>query len=394
MSLDSWRSFPALQQPQYADQQKLQQVTSRLRMLPGLVELAEISQLQNLLAAAGRGEYFVLMGGDCAETFNSTTGQQISLQVQTIMEMAEVFSKGTSLPVVQVGRIAGQYAKPRSLEFEEQNGVRLPVYRGDAVNGIGFTAGEREADPLRLLEMYNHCSSTLRLIREFTSSQQSGSRDLGFYVSHEALLLEYESAMLRLDSLTGSLYASSGHFLWIGERTRFPEGAHVELLRQVRNPIGVKLGATATADDVVELALRLNPDNEPGRFTAITRMGAEYLNDRLPPILERVKAEGLQVTWLSDPMHGNTIQTQSGLKTRHFDTIMSEIEQFFAVHEDCGTVAAGLHIELTGNAVTEVLGGAGELREVDLHQRYESLVDPRLNYQQALEVADRVAALL
>lgn len=394
MSLDSWRSFPALQQPQYADLQKLQQVTSRLRMLPGLVELAEISQLQNLLAAAGRGEYFVLMGGDCAETFNSTTGQQISLQVQTIMEMAEVFSKGTSLPVVQVGRIAGQYAKPRSLEFEEQNGVRLPVYRGDAVNGIGFTAGEREADPLRLLEMYNHCSSTLRLIREFTSSQQSSSQGLGFYVSHEALLLEYESAMLRLDSLTGSLYASSGHFLWIGERTRFPEGAHVELLRQVRNPIGVKLGATATADDVVELALRLNPDNELGRFTAITRMGAEYLSDRLPPILERVKAEGLQVTWLSDPMHGNTIQTQSGLKTRHFDTIMSEIEQFFAVHEDCGTVAAGLHIELTGNAVTEVLGGAGELREVDLHQRYESLVDPRLNYQQALEVADRVAALL
>lgn len=437
MSLDSWRRFPAMQQPQYADQQKLEEVTATLRTRPGLVYAAEIEHLQQSLASAGRGECFVLMGGDCAETFATTTEQQIRLKVQTILQMGVVLSYGASLPVVKVGRIAGQYAKPRSLEFEEQAGVRLPVYRGDAVNGIGFTAGEREADPARLLEMYQHCLATLNLIRAFTKggfadinllhkwnegfesnpayaryeslaadirralafvvasgAEIEGLRDVDFYVSHEALLLEYEAAMLRPDPLTGKLYDTSGHFLWIGERTRFPQGAHVELLRQVRNPIGVKLGPTATPDDVVQLAAKLNPDNEPGRFTAITRMGDQHLSEVLPSILERVQAEGLNVTWLCDPMHGNTIQTQSGIKTRHFDTIMSEIEQFFAVHKSLGTVSGGLHIELTGDDVTEVLGGAADLTEVDLAQRYESLVDPRLNHQQALEVAFRVAELL
>ncbi|EEH63462.1 putative 3-deoxy-7-phosphoheptulonate synthase [Gleimia coleocanis DSM 15436] len=436
-ALETWRNLPALQQPDYADLDQLRQIIEVLRQRPGLVFATEIERLTKEIARAGSGDSFVLMGGDCAETFASTTEAQIRLKIQTMLQMGVVLSYGAALPVVKIGRIAGQYAKPRTNALETREGVSLPAYRGDAVNGIGFSASEREADPARLLEMYQHCSATLNLMRAFTKggfadlnlvhtwnegftsnpayaryeslaadiqralrfmvasgAEIDGLKDVDFYASHEALLLEYESAMVRKDPLSGQLYNTSGHFLWIGERTRIPEGAHVELLSKVRNPIGVKLGPTGTAEDVLQLASKLNPANEPGKFTVITRMGADKIADVLPPVLERVKAEGIAVTWLTDPMHGNTIHTSSGIKTRHFDTVMREVEGFFVAHRQVGTVAGGLHIELTGDDVTEVLGGAFDLNELDLEERYESLVDPRLNHQQSLEMAFKVAELL
>nr|WP_310546894.1 3-deoxy-7-phosphoheptulonate synthase class II [Gleimia sp. 6138-11-ORH1] len=435
--MESWRTKVAKQQPHYQAEDKLTEITQTLRTRPGLVYATEIERLTGELAAAGRGESFVLMGGDCAETFATTTEEQIRLKIQTILQMGVVLSYGASLPVVKIGRIAGQYAKPRSLDVEKRADESLPVYRGDAVNGIAYTAEERQADPSRLLEMYQHCLATLNLIRAYTKggfadinllhkwnegfktnpaysryeslaedirralkfmvasgAEIEGLRDQDFYASHEALLLEYEAAMIRPAPHNDGLYNTSGHFLWIGERTRDIEGAHVELLSKVKNPIGVKLGPTATASEVLALSEKLNPQNLPGKFTAITRMGAEQIRNVLPPILAAVQAEGKEVVWLSDPMHGNTIQTDSGIKTRHFDTIFNEVEGFFASHQAVGTVAGGLHIELTGDDVTEVLGGAENLTEVDLEQRYESLVDPRLNHQQSLEMAFRVAELL
>lgn len=435
--LESWREKTARQQPDYQDQQKLAEITQILRTRPGLVYATEIERLTSELARAGRGESFVLMGGDCAETFATTTEQQIRLKIQTLLQMSVVLSYGASLPVVKIGRIAGQYAKPRSNDTECRGKQSLPVYRGDAVNGIAYTATERQADPARLLEMYQHCLATLNLIRAYTKggfadinllhkwnegfkanpayaryeslaedirralkfmvasgAEIDGLRDVDFYASHEALLLEYEAAMIRPDPLTGEFYDTSGHFLWIGERTRDPHGAHVELLSKVKNPLGVKLGPNVTAAEVLTLSEKLNPLNTPGKFTAITRIGADRIADTLPPILEATKAAGREIVWLSDPMHGNTIQTDSGIKTRHFDTIFKEVEGFFKAHQEAGTVAGGLHIELTGDDVTEVLGGAENLTEVDLEQRYESLVDPRLNHQQSLEMAFRVAELL
>lgn len=435
--LESWREKAARQQPDYQDQQKLAKITQILRTRPGLVYATEIERLTSELARAGRGESFVLMGGDCAETFATTTEQQIRLKIQTLLQMSVVLSYGASLPVVKIGRIAGQYAKPRSQDIECRGTECLPVYRGDAVNAIAYTAIERQADPARLLEMYQHCLATLNLIRAYTKggfadinllhkwnegfkanpayaryeslaedirralkfmvasgAEIDGLRDVDFYASHEALLLEYEAAMIRPDPLTGEFYDTSGHFLWIGERTRDPHGAHVEMLSNVKNPLGVKLGPKATAEEVLTLSEKLNPMNTPGKFTAITRIGADRIADTLPPILEATKAAGREIIWLSDPMHGNTIQTDSGIKTRHFDTIFKEVEGFFKAHQEAGTVAGGLHIELTGDDVTEVLGGAENLTEVDLEQRYESLVDPRLNHQQSLEMAFRVAELL
>lgn len=434
---DTWREFEAKQQPRYANGEDVAAVSQALRKRPPLVFAGEVDALREQVALAGRGEAFVLMGGDCAETFASTTADQIRLKIQTLLQMAVVLTYGASLPIVKVGRIAGQFAKPRSAPTEVRAGKELPSYFGDAVNDHEFTAQSREPDPRRLLEVYQYSASTLNLIRAFTKGGYADLRRVhewnrGFtanpayaryealaqeinravkfmeaagadfealrvvdlYASHEALLLEYEAAMTRVDSRGGELYNTSGHFLWIGERTRQADGAHVELLAGVRNPVGVKVGPSASAGDLLALMDRLNPEGEPGRLSFITRMGADRVDELLPPLLEAVQADGRPVTWICDPMHGNTIQTASGVKTRDFETIMREVEGFFRSHQQVGTAPGGIHMELTGDDVTEVIGGSEKIGESELAQRYETLVDPRLNHQQSLEMAFRVGGLL
>lgn len=434
---DTWRNYRALQQPQYANQEELAAVSQALRRRPPLVFAGEVDALRDQIALAGSGEAFVLMGGDCAETFASTTADQIRLKIQTLLQMAVVLTYGASLPIVKVGRIAGQFAKPRSAPTEIRDGVELPSYFGDAVNAHEFSPSTRQPDPQRLLDVYQYSASTLNLIRAFTKGGYADMRRVhewnrGFtanpayaryealaqeinraikfmeaagadfealrvvdlFASHEALLLEYEAAMTRVDSRGGELYNTSGHFLWIGERTRQVDGAHVELLAGVRNPVGVKIGPHATPADLLALMDRLNPEGEPGRLSFITRMGATQVTALLPPLLEAVRADGRPVTWICDPMHGNTIQTESGVKTRDFETIMAEVEGFFHSHEQVGTAPGGIHFELTGDDVTEIIGGAEHLGENELAQRYETLVDPRLNHQQSLEMAFRVGGLL
>lgn len=434
---DTWRSYEALQQPSYPDEGALSSVTSRLRLQPPLVFAGEVDDLRQWLGAAGRGEAFVLTGGDCAETFAEATADHLRLKIQTILQMSVVLTYGASLPVVKIGRIAGQYAKPRSSDVETRDGVTLPSYRGDAVNSFEFTSEARTPDPDRLLELYHHAASTLNLIRAFTKGgyadlrlvhhwnrgftsnpayaryeslaeeihravkfmQAAGAdfdslREVDLYSSHEALLLEYESAMTRIDSRTGLPYDTSGHFLWAGERTRDLDGAHIELLARVRNPIGVKLGPTTTASQMLALVEKLNPDGEEGRLTFITRMGAEKIREFLPPLLTAMKADGRPVTWVTDPMHGNTITSSTGYKTRRFETIMDEVRGFFDSHEEAGTVPGGIHVELTGDDVTEVVGGSEQIDDETLQKRYETLVDPRLNHQQSLEMAFQVAQYL
>ncbi|WIK65161.1 class II 3-deoxy-7-phosphoheptulonate synthase [Gleimia hominis] len=434
---DSWRNLPASQQPQYPDETHVRAVAQQLRSRPPLVFAGEVDDLRALVGEAAQGNAFILMGGDCAETFAHSTADRIRLKIQTILQMAVVLTYGASVPVVKVGRIAGQYAKPRSSDVETRGNVTLPSYRGDAVNEREFTAQARVANPARLLDLYQHSAASLNLIRAFT---QGGYADLrrvhewnkgfmsnptykryerlareinqavgfmeaagvdsealrvvDFYASHEALLLEYEAAMTRVDSRGGDHYDTSGHFLWIGERTRDPKGAHVDLLSSVRNPVGVKISHTAQPDDLFALMDRLNPRGEPGRLTFITRMGAGSIRECLPPLLEAVKQDGRPVTWVCDPMHGNTITSSTGYKTRSFETIMDEVEGFFTAHREAGTAPGGLHVELTGDDVTEVLGGAAHLDDEGLRARYETAVDPRLNHQQSLEMAFRVADLL
>lgn len=434
---DTWRAHPALQQPTYPDAAALTAVTAELRRQPPLVFAGEVDDLRADLGAAGRGEAFVLVGGDCAETFAEATADHLRLKIQTLLQMAVVLTYGASMPVVKIGRIAGQYAKPRSSDTETRGGVTLPSYRGDAVNCHEFTAEARRPDPHRLLETYQHAASSLNLIRAFTKGgyadlrlvhhwnrgftqnpaysryeslaeeihravkfmEAAGAdfeslREVDLYSSHEALLLEYESAMTRIDSRTGLPYDTSGHFLWVGERTHELGGAHLELLSRVRNPIGVKLGPRTTPDDLVALVDRLNPTGEEGRLTFITRMGAGRIRDLLPPLLEAARADGRPVTWMTDPMHGNTITASSGYKTRDFATIMDEVRGFFEAHAAVGTVPGGIHVELTGDDVTEVIGGSDPIDEAALEERYETLVDPRLNHQQSLEMAFQVAELL
>lgn len=435
--MDTWRDLPARHQPDYPDNEKLIRVSNELRQRPPLVFAGEVDNLKDQLAKAGRGDAFVLIGGDCAETFAESTAARLRLKVQTLLQMAVVLTYGSSKPVVKIGRIAGQYAKPRSSPVETHDGVTLPSYLGDAVNGFEFTPEARVHDPGRLLDTYHMSAASLNLIRAFTKGgyadlrrvqewnrgfaanpvykryealaneinravafmEAAGAdfnslREVDLFSSHEALLLEYEAAMTRVDSRTGRLYDTSGHFLWIGERTRGVDEAHVELLSQVRNPLGVKLGPTATADDVRGLIDRLNPDGEEGRLSFMTRLGAEQTRDTLPQLIEAAQADGRPVTWLSDPMHGNTISTANGFKTRDFDTIMREVADFFAVHEEMGTIPGGIHVELTGDDVTEVIGGAEGLDDLALMRRYETLVDPRLNHQQSLEIAFQVAQLV
>ena len=435
---EAWRTKRALQQPSYPDAEALDSVLAELRRQPPLVFAGEVDDLRTNLAAASRGEAFVLTGGDCAETFAEATADHLRLKIQTLLQMAVVLTYGASLPVIKIGRIAGQYAKPRSSDMETRGDVTLPSYRGDAVNSFEFTPESRIPDPARLLDLYHHAASTLNLIRAFTRggyadlrlvhhwnrgftanpayaryeslaeeihravkfleaagvSSAAQMRSVDLFSSHEALLLDYESAMTRIDSRTGDPYNTSGHFLWIGERTRGVDDAHVELLAHVRNPIGVKLGPMTSIDDMRRLVDRLNPEGEEGRLTFITRMGADKIRHALPPLLEAQARDGRPVTWVTDPMHGNTITSSTGYKTRRFETIMDEVTGFFEAHREAGTVPGGIHVELTGDDVTEVLGGSEQLDEEALRDRYETLVDPRLNHQQSLEMAFQVAEYL
>ncbi len=432
-----WRTRAALQQPQWPDRDALEAVTTELAAQPPLVFAGEADNLRDRLAAASRGEAFLLQGGDCAETFAELTADNIRDKIKTILQMAVVLTYGASMPVIKMGRMAGQFAKPRSSDVETRDGVTLPAYRGDIINGFEFTDAARVPDPQRLLAAYRSSASSLNLIRAFTQGgfadlrrvhewnrgflenpaysaydtfaaeidraikfmQAAGAdfdalRTVEFYSSHEGLLLDYESPLTRIDSRTGLVYDCSAHFLWIGERTRQLDGAHVEFFSGVRNPIGVKLGPTSTGDDALALMDKLNPDGEPGRLTFITRMGAGKVRDLLPALVERVTADGRPVTWVCDPMHGNGITSASGYKTRRFSDVIDEVRGFFEVHRGLGTVPGGLHVELTGDDVTEVLGGSEEIDDVGLARRYTTLVDPRLNHQQSLEMAFLVAEML
>ena len=432
--LDRYRELPAKQQPTWPDQAAVERASEELALQPPLVFAGEADQLRERLAAAARGEAFLLQGGDCAETFDAATADKIRDRVKTLLQMAVVLTYGASMPVIKVGRMAGQFAKPRSSDSETREGVTLPAYRGDLVNGYDFTVESRTADPARLVQGYHVSASTLNLIRAFT---QGGFADLRqvhawnrgfvsnpanqryeslageidralrfmdacgvdhaaltqteFYVSHEALLLDYERPLTRIDSRTGELYDTSAHMLWIGERTRELDGAHVEFLSHVRNPIGVKLGPTATVDDALRLIDKLDPEREPGRLTFITRMGAGKIRDVLPGLLEGVRDAGATPLWITDPMHGNGITTATGYKTRRFDDVMDELLGFFEAHRAVGTVPGGIHVELTGDDVTECLGGSENIDEATLATRYESVCDPRLNHMQSLELAFQVA---
>ena len=433
--IETWRELNPLQQPVYDNPEELASAITALRAQPPLIFAGEADKLRAQIAAASRGEAFVLAGGDCAESFADATAEKIRRRVQTVLQMAVILTYGGSVPVVKMGRMAGQFAKPRSSDVETRDGVSLPSFRGDIVNGHEFTPEARRPDPQRLLQAYHVSASTLNLIRAFTTGGFADLRlvhewNRGFlasnsnyhryealareidralkfmaacgadfdalkvtevFAAHEALLLEYESALTRIDSRTGNAYDVSGHFLWIGERTRQIDSAHVDFLSRVNNPIGVKLGPTATAEEVMALAEKLDPEASPGRLTFITRMGAKKIRDTLPELLQQVGTQLPHVTWVCDPMHGNTITSQTGYKTRRFDDVMAEVSGFFAAHAEAGTIPGGLHIELTGDDVTEVLGGAGEIDDEGLKRRYETLVDPRLNHDQSLEMAFQVA---
>jgi 3-deoxy-7-phosphoheptulonate synthase len=435
--LDSWRDLPAAQQPDWPDPARLQDVAAQLSKLPPLVFAGECDQLKAHLAAVARGEAFVLQGGDCAETFSGATADDVRNKLKTLLQMAVVLTYAGSVPVVKIGRMAGQFAKPRSKPSEVRDGVELPAYRGDMVNGFDFTPESRVPDPERLLRAYHAAAVTLNLTRAFTQGGYADLRQvhawnhdfvaespagrryerlaaeidraLAFmhaagadpeefhrvevYSSHEALLLDYERALTRIDSRSGLPYDVSGHYLWIGERTRQLDGAHVEFMRHIRNPIGVKLGPTTTAEEALALIERLDPDREPGRLTLVTRMGAKRIREHLPALVEKVTASGAQVAWICDPMHGNTFEAESGYKTRRFDDVLDEVAGFFEVHRALGTHPGGVHIEFTGDDVTECVGGGHDLVEDDLHQRYETACDPRLNRGQALDLAFMVAEM-
>jgi 3-deoxy-7-phosphoheptulonate synthase len=437
----SWRERTADQQPDWPDEAALDRVLKQLGTLPPLVFAGEARHLTADLGRVAAGEAFLLQAGDCAESFDAFSADAIRDKLKVILQMAIVLTYSSGVPALKVGRIAGQFAKPRTQPTEIIDGAELPAFRGHMVNDIAFTAAARTPDPERLLAAYHQASSTLNLLRAFTkggfadlsrvhqwnqdfvASSNQGQRyaqlageieralrfmkacgfdtesepklhEVDFFTSHEALLLGYEEALTRRDSLTGDWYDCSAHLLWIGERTRSLDGAHVEFLRGVGNPLGVKIGPTATADDVLELCARLNPARVPGRLTFIVRMGAGHVRTALPPLLRAVAGAEYPVVWCSDPMHGNTFTSDTGRKTRHFDAILDEIAGFFAAHREVGTWPGGVHVELTGDDVTECLGGSEQLDHGDLDVRYETMCDPRLNARQSLDLAYRVAELL
>jgi 3-deoxy-7-phosphoheptulonate synthase len=430
LGLDVWRTLPAAQQPSWPDAAALREVSATLSELPPLVVSTEVDALRDRLAAVARGEAFLLQGGDCAETFHTSSQADIAGKVRVLLQMAVVLTYGASLPVVKLGRIAGQYAKPRSSDIDATGQFS---YRGDMVNDL---TGDRTPDPQRILRAYNTAASTLNLLRayasgglsslnrvhswntEFARSTDTGSRyeqlaaeidravqfmracgvrdaaldTVELYAGHEALILDYERALTRIED--GRAYDLSGHFVWIGERSRQLDGAHIDFVSRIANPIGVKLGPTTSPQWAADLVERLDPDNTPGRLTLITRMGSGKVRDALPAIIDKVTSTGHLVVWQCDPMHGNTEETANGVKTRHLDRILDEVDGFFDVHAELGTHPGGLHVELTGDDVTECLGGTADLTADDLGRRYETACDPRLNIEQSLELAFRVAERL
>ena len=427
----------AAQQPQWPAAE-LSAAVKELKSYPPLVFAGECDDLKSHIAQAAEGKAFWLQGGDCAETFASATADSIRDRIKTILQMAAILQYYSSMPVIKVGRMAGQFAKPRSSDTETRGEVTLPAYRGDAVNDLAFTPDARRPDPNRLVRVYNTSAATLNLVRAFT---QGGFADLRkvhdwnkgfvkdtpyaaryeamateigraldfmksagvepeqfktveFFSSHEALILEYEKALTRIDSRTGNPYDVSGHFIWIGERTRQLDGAHVEFASKVKNPIGVKLGPKTSVDDALRLIDKLDPNREPGRLTFITRMGAGKIREALPGLIDGVTKSGAKVLWVCDPMHGNTFESSTGYKTRQFEDVMDEVKGFFEVHKSLGTFPGGVHIELTGDDVTECLGGGAKISAEDLATRYETACDPRLNHTQSLELAFLVAEML
>lgn len=432
--LDYWRTLPIKQQPEWPDVAAVKATSAQLAALPPLVFAGEVDTLRERLAKAAQGQAFLLQGGDCAETFAGATADKIRNRIKTVLQMAVVLTYAAEMPVIKMGRMAGQFAKPRSSDTETRGDVTLPAYRGDIVNGYDFTPESRTANPERLLQAYNTSVATLNLIRAFTTGGFADLREVHrwnqgfaknpanveyeamaneidraikfmaacgadfdalktteFFVSHEALLMDYERPMTRIDSRTGTPYNTSAHFLWIGERTRELDGAHVDFLSRVRNPIGVKLGPTTDVETMKKLIDKLDPHREPGRLTFITRMGAGKIREALPPLLEAIKGMDANPLWITDPMHGNGITTPNGYKTRRFDDVMDEVRGFFEAHRQVGTFPGGVHVELTGDDVTECLGGSEQIDEKDLESRYESLCDPRLNHMQSLELAFLVA---
>lgn len=435
---ESWRSKPAKQLPSYPDEAKLLAAEKAVSALPPLVFAGEARRLKSQLADVAAGKAFLLQGGDCAESFAEFGANKIRDTFRVLLQMAIIMTFGGTVPIVKMGRVAGQFAKPRSDDNETKDGVTLPVYRGDIINGIDFTPEARIPDPDRMLRAYNQSAATLNLLRAFAQGGYAdlqkvhnwnldfiedsplgeryhkmaneidrallfmracgvsgdtvpSMRETDFYTCHEALLLPYEQAMTRVDSTTGDWYDTSAHFLWIGARTNQTEGAQMEFVRGVKNPLGLKIPPTLDVDTLIRSIDILNPENEPGRLSLIARMGAGNVIDKLSPLVRAVKKEGRNVAWICDPMHGNTEKSSTGYKTRRFENVLSEVREFFAVHKAEGTHAGGVHFELTGQNVTECVGGAYKVTEEDLSSRYHTACDPRLNANQALELAFLVA---
>ncbi len=432
---DSWREYPIKQQPTYKNPERVKQVEAELASYPPLIFAGEARNLKRDLIKAGRGEAFIVQGGDCAESFADFNADVIKNMFKLILQMSVVMTYSSGKPVVKIGRMAGQFAKPRSSDYEEIDGVKLPSYRGDIINDIGFTEAAREPDPERMIRAYNQSAATMNLLRAFsrggladlnevhrwnldfikghplgdryeelscqidksmkflaaagiTSENAPQLRQTVVYTSHEALLLPYEEAMTRIDSISGEWYNTSAHMLWIGDRTRDLDGAHIEYFRGIKNPIGCKVGPSMGAEELIALIDALNPDNEEGRLNLIVRMGAQKIQEAFPPLLRAVRDAGRHVVWTIDPMHGNIEKSSTGFKTRDFDKILSEVEQFFAIHQAEGTVAGGIHLEMTGEDVTECTGSlSAAITEEDLSSRYHTQCDPRLNANQSLELA-------
>ncbi len=434
---DAWRAKERVQMPEYTDAEALAQVESQLASYPPLVFAGEARKLKAELGKAARGEAFLLQGGDCAESFAAFNADQIRDTFKVMLQMAMVLTYGAKVPVIKVGRMAGQFAKPRSSATEVVNGVELPSYRGDIINDIDFTPEARIPNPAKMLQAYTQAAGTLNLLRAFStggyadvhqvhswtmgftsgekaeryramadrisdtldfmraagirSDRSTALRTVSFYTSHEALLLEYEEALTRLDSTSGNWLAGSAHMIWIGDRTRQPDGAHVEFARGVLNPIGLKCGPSMEVDDLKRLLEKLNPENEAGRLTLIARFGAGKVGDHLPKLIRAVEEEGAEVVWTCDAMHGNTIKSATGFKTRPFEAVLREVQEFFAIHKAEGTIPGGVHFEMTGSDVTECTGGVRAVKEEDLSDRYHTACDPRLNASQSLELAFLVA---
>lgn len=437
----SWRNFPIKQNPTYRDKTALKEVENKLSKLPPLVFAGEARKLKDALAQASNGRAFLLQGGDCAESFCDFTAINIRDLFKVIIQMSAILTFAGSCPVVKVGRLAGQFAKPRSSDTESMNNITLPSYRGDIINDIEFASSKREADPYRMLEAYHQSAATLNLLRafaqggladlkqvhqwnlDFVKNNELGQqyealanritealgfmeacginpsttpllKETDFYTSHEALLLPYEENLTRQDSLSGDFYDCSAHMLWIGERTRGIDEAHIEFLSGVKNPLGVKIGPNATKDEILKICDKLNPENEPGRLNLIIRMGAEKLKSNFPSLLKSILPEGRHILWSTDPMHGNTIKASNGYKTRDFQSILAEVKAFFEIHQSFGSYAGGVHLEMTGADVTECIGGSQAITESRLASNYNTQCDPRLNATQSIELAFLIADLL